>query len=125
MFKRFFVAAGFLAVIFFVPAASAEKMAYDDWGKPVQALEMGTVQKVSYTGTAAATSSTVGGAGTTVVRIVCTTRCYFVAGANPTATSSDNYLPADAVEYITVQSTDKMSFKRVTADGTADVTATK
>ena len=117
---------GLLAfTVFTLLPANAERMAYDDWGKPIQALEMGTVQKVSYTGTAAATSSTVGGAGTTVIRIICTTDCHFVAASNPTATTSDSYLPANTVEYIVLQSADKLSFIRVTADGTAYVTAAK
>jgi len=84
----------------------------------VPALYPSTVQKVSYTDSSAACTNAFGD-DTEVVRIVATTACYVQFAASPTATSSDFYLPADAVEYFNVTPGTKVAAIRVsTTSGT-------
>lgn len=55
------------------------------------------------------TQSSALNARTTVVRLVATTNCHVKFGSNPTATTSDIYLPAGVVEYFKVSASDKVA----------------
>lgn len=81
----------------------------------------GTTQTVTV-GAASAATSNAFGSGIHKLRIVSTTACHFVLGASPTATTSDPYLPADTVEYITVSQGEKIAFIQNSAGGTAYAT---
>jgi hypothetical protein len=86
-------------------------------GERFQAIELSNPQKVSYTGTAAASSAFKN--ATSIVRVIATTDCFILFGADPTATTSSHYLPANAVEYFAVQpdSLWKVSVVRLTSSG--------
>lgn len=73
---------------------------------------------VAYTGTAAATAAI--SAGIEVVRIVTTSDCHYVI--NGTADTNDTYLPAEAVEYISIFQGETISFIQNATGGTAYVT---
>lgn len=81
----------------------------------------GTTQKVTVSDTSAAVSNAFG-SGIHKLRIVSDTDCHFVLGASPTATTSDPYLPADTVEYITVSQGEKIAFLQDSAGGNAYAT---
>lgn len=77
-----------------------------------------TLTPVTVSGTAA--SSAAVAAGINVVRIVSTTDCHYVIDG--TATTNDAYLPAEAVEYISIYEGEQVSFIQNAAGGTAYVT---
>ena len=77
-----------------------------------------TLTPVAVTATAA--NSAAQPAGYEVVRIVSTTDCHYVIDG--TADTNDTYLPAEAVEYISLFEGEQISFIRNAADGTAYVT---
>jgi len=91
-----------------------------DHGGPIQAVGLGTVQVVAYTGTAGVSENTI---GSSLVRVVSTTACHIAFGASPTATTSDAYLPADIPEYFRCARTDKISAIQVSSGGNLNVTA--
>lgn len=62
------------------------------------------------------------GQGIHVIRIVSTTDCHFAIDKTPTATTSDTFLPANVVEYISVHQGEKVAFIQNAAGGTAYVT---
>lgn len=73
--------------------------------KPIQVLRPTTVSKVSISGTAA--SATAIAANVRVARLVSTVDCFY--SVTGTATTSSNYLPANAIEYIHVYEGDTVS----------------
>lgn len=77
-----------------------------------------TLTPVTVSGTAA--SSTALPEGYEVVRIVSTTDCHYVIDG--TATTNDTYLPAEAVEYISLFEGEQISFIQNATGGTAYVT---
>lgn len=81
----------------------------------------GTHQSAAYTGTAGTTTNAVS-AGVKKVRIICTSAAYVKVGVAPTATTSDVYFAADALEYVTVAPGEKVSAVQVSAGGTLHVT---
>ena len=81
----------------------------------------GAVQTISVAATSAAVSNAFG-AQTYQVRLASTVACYYTVEATPVATTSDNYLPANWVEYITVTPGQKIAAIRASADGTMTVT---
>lgn len=87
-----------------------------------QSARNSTTQAVAYTGTAAASTSGVG-AQTYQVRIVANSACHYVFGATPTATTSDPFLPANWVEYVTVTPGQKISAVRAGTDGLVTATS--
>ncbi len=88
-------------------------------GGHVQALRPGTHQNVAYTDTA----GTIGTAlERGIVEIVCTSAAYVKVGANPTATTSDMYVPANMVKCHRVNEGDKVSALQVSDGGTLHVT---
>jgi len=80
-----------------------------------------STQTVTVSATSAATSSGVSD-GIDVARIVSTTACHYVIASSPTATTSDTYLPAGAVEYVSINVGEKIAFIQNAAGGTAYVT---
>jgi hypothetical protein len=82
---------------------------------------LGTVQNVSYTGTAGTIGSGIG-LGVQKVRVLVTTDAYIKIAQSPTATTSDAYLPALEPEYFTVNPGEKVSAIQVAAGGTLNVT---
>lgn len=71
-------------------------------------LRNGTTQAVAYTGTAAA-SATAFGAQTRVIRIVANSACHYAISGAPVAVVTDAFLPANWVEYVTVNPGEKIS----------------
>lgn len=82
---------------------------------------LGTPQKVSYTGTAAAIANAIG-AGVQKVRVYCTTDAYIAIGKDPTATTSHTPLAAKTAEYFTVAEGEKVSAIQDAANGVLHVT---
>lgn len=82
---------------------------------------LGTHQSVPYTGTAGTITDAVA-TGTLKVRVVVTTAAFIKIDNNPTATSSDVYLPADSPEYFTIAAGQKVSAIQVSSGGTLHVT---
>ena len=79
-----------------------------------------TIQNVSYTDTAAASSAF--GTNVTLIRLCATTDCYYLIGANPTATTSNgSFLPAGVVEYVVVVAGEKVSAIRSATSGALNV----
>lgn len=114
-----------LAMGFMVRPPLADTMAYDDRGNPIQALGISTAQKVSYTDTAGTIANVVGSKddGSIVAWVVCTTDCFIVSGAAPTATASSTFLPARVVMFIKLSGgKDKISAIRLNTNGTLHVT---
>ncbi len=86
-------------------------------------LDSVTAQKVTVSGTTAATSTTMG-AGT--VRVVCTTNSHFAMGASGvTATANDAYIGAGVPEYFLAPSSKKMAFIQDSAGGSCFVSSCK
>ncbi len=93
----------------------------DDGGAVIPVLRPGTVQKVIVGATSVATASAFGG-GAEVVRIAPSVDCHFALGASPTATATDHYLPAGALEFISVRAGEKLAFIRAASlDGIVTV----
>jgi hypothetical protein len=76
-------------------------------------------ENVAYTGTAG--QSAAFASGIHAIRICSSTAAYYKIGGNPTATSSDTYLPADEIEYLIVNPGQKISFLQVSTGGTASI----
>jgi hypothetical protein len=72
---------------------------------------LGATVQVSYDASAqsAALNSNAGEGGLTKYRIVASTACHILASADPTATTSHTYLPANVVDYILVPSGHKIA----------------
>ncbi len=81
---------------------------------------LGTHQTVTYTGTAGVITNAMS-AGVHKCRVVCTTAAYIKIGVSPTATTSDPYMPADSVEYFTINEGEKVSAVQVSSNGTLSV----
>lgn len=90
----------------------------DKNAKPIQVLRPTTVSKVSISGTAASATAVAG--GVRVVRLVSTVDCYY--SVEGTATTSSNYLPANAIEYVHVFGGDTVS--TITDGGTGSIFVT-
>ncbi len=79
--------------------------------------EGGLIQMVSYPGlaaqpvdfTAGVTASSAFNASTRIIRVCLDTTAYYKIGTAPTATTSDEMIPANSPEYFAVQSADKIS----------------
>jgi len=86
----------------------------DDSGIPIQgALELGSTTVVAYTGTAATSAALTG----RVLRVVATTACFIKTGSNPTATTSDAYLPANTIQLLKIDDQDKISAIQLSSGG--------
>lgn len=94
-------------------------------GNPVQTFRQGTVDNTCSYSATAAQSAAIGSSGGTpiMVRLCPTTSCYYLVGADPTATAANgSLLPALAVETIEVQAGSKISAIRLSADGILSIT---
>lgn len=97
------------------------RLPLDDNGNAIQANGQGLVQNVSYTGTAGQSAAV--GTGTTLVRLCASTLCWYLLGANPTATTSNgSRLPADAVDFVKIQPGHKISVIRDASSGSLNIT---
>lgn len=104
-------------------ASKAPHMRSSGQGSKFPAIELGTGQKVAYTGTAGTITNAIT-PGVSIVRVVCTSAAYVKIGVNPTATTSDVYVAADSPEYFMVpdEGSIKVSAVQVSAGGTLHVT---
>lgn len=78
-------------------------------------------QAVAYTGTAAA--STAFASQTRQIRIVANSACHYSVGGAPVAVVTDAFLPANWVEYITVNPGEKISAIQAATAGLITATA--
>lgn len=84
-------------------------------------FRIGASQAVAITGTSA--QSVAIGAGVESVRLVSTTDCFVIVGANPTAVADTSmFLPAYTVEYIKLQPGQKIAGIYLIASGTLYIT---
>ena len=85
------------------------------------AAPTGTTQKITTSGTSAATSSAV---ATTprVVRIVATEDCHIAFATSPTATANGPFLPAKQVEYFKITGGHKVAAIQSSTGGSVFVT---
>ncbi len=95
------------------------KLTRSEYGDAVQAVYPGTVQKVTVSGTSAATPNAV---SSSVVRLLSTTDCYFVFGVTPTATANHSLLIANIPEYFTITPGEKVAALQASTGGTLFVT---
>ena len=91
-------------------------LAQDFDAAPIQVLRHGSTETVAYSATAASSSALEKG----VYRVVASSDCHFTLLG--TATTSDAYLPAGAVEFVRVVDDDVISFVQNASAGTAFVT---
>lgn len=59
---------------------------------------------------------------TSIIQLVATQVCFIKMGSNPTATSSDMYIPANTVVRVGVTAGQKLAVIRSSADGTLYIT---
>jgi hypothetical protein len=78
----------------------------DDNGHIMPVVKFGASQAVSYDGSV---QSTAVSANASVIRVVATTDCHILIGANPTATTTSALLPSGVVEYIGIKAGDKIA----------------
>jgi len=76
-------------------------------GIPAVALPPVAEQALSISGTSAQSSAF--GSTTTLIRVTTDSTCSILVGSNPTATTSNLRLSADAVEYFYVKPGDKLA----------------
>jgi hypothetical protein len=81
-----------------------------------------TTQAVAFTGTAAA-SATAFGSQTRQIRVVANSACHYVIAGTPVATVTDAFLPANWVEYLTVNPGEKISAIQAATGGLVTGTA--
>lgn len=81
-----------------------------------------TTQAVAYTGTAAASTNAFG-TQTRQVRIVSNSACHYAIAGTPVAVVTDAFLPANWVEYITVNPGEKISAIQAATGGLVTGTA--
>lgn len=82
-----------------------------------------THQKKAYTGTAGTIDNAIA-EGVEIIRVVLTSAGYIAIGADPTATTSDVYMPANVPEYFVVSpgGTIKVSAVQAASGGDLHVT---
>jgi len=87
-----------------------------------QSARNSTTQAVAYTGTAAASTSAFG-EQTRQIRIVANSACHYVIAGTPVAVTTDPFLPANWVEYVTVNPGEKISAIQAATGGLVTATA--
>lgn len=80
-----------------------------------------TTQAVAYTGTAAASANAFGGQ-TRQIRVVANSACHILVGGAPVAAVTDPFLPANWVEYLTVNPGEKISAIKAATAGLVTTT---
>lgn len=96
------------------------KQPMDDNGRTFPVLFPGTASTVSIASASAQSSAFA--STTKVIEIRASKACYISIAANPTATSSTTYLPADETRYYGVTPGHKIAVIRVSEDGTLYIT---
>lgn len=81
-----------------------------------------TTQVVAYTGTAAASTNAFG-TQTRQIRIVANSACHYAIAGTPVAVVTDAFLPANWVEYVTVNPGEKISAIQAATGGLVTGTA--
>jgi hypothetical protein len=81
-----------------------------------------TTQAVAYTGTAAASTNAFG-TQTRQIRIVANSACHYAIAGTPVAVVTDAFLPANWVEYVTVNPGEKISAIQAATSGLVTATA--
>lgn len=87
-----------------------------------QSARNSTTQAVAYTGTAAASTNAFGGQ-TRQIRIVANSACHYSIAGTPVAVVTDAFLPANWVEYVTVNPGEKISAIQAATGGLVTATA--
>jgi hypothetical protein len=82
----------------------------------------GTTQAVAYTGTAAASANAFG-EQTRKIRIASNSACHYVIAGTPVAVVTDAFLPANTIEYVTVNPGEKISAIQAATAGLVTATA--
>lgn len=93
---------------------------FDDNGHPLPVLGLGTAQEVTVG--AASAQSAAFALGTRVIRVVSTTACRILIASNPTAVATSPLLPANVVEFLKVQSQEKIAVIQESAGGKLSIT---
>ena len=86
-----------------------DNLGKDEDAKTVQAAKNPPVTDQTVTFTTTTQSATFNGK-TKLIRIACASASHYLVGANPTATTSKALLPANTVEYLSVNPGDKIAF---------------
>jgi hypothetical protein len=73
------------------------RLPLDNRGHPIQILKFGEVQSVAFDGTATTIATAV---ESQVVRVVADLACHVLINDNPTAATTDTFLPANTPEYV-------------------------
>lgn len=81
-----------------------------------------TTQTVPYTGTAAASTNAFG-TQTRQIRVVSNSACHILVSGAPTAAATDPFLPANWIEYLTVNPGEKISAVQAATNGLVTATA--
>lgn len=79
-----------------------------------------STEKVTTSATSAQSSAI--SDGIFVIRLVTTVDSHFVIGANPTATTSDAFIPAKTEFYLGIKPTEKVAVRTSTGSGLAFIT---
>lgn len=116
--KKIWISALALVLAAGVAMAAAPRPLEDEYGRLLPVLTPNAPQAVAYTGTAAQSTAIANYA----VRITCTTACFYLIGANPTATSSSHYLSDGGAVDVRVTPGHKISVIQASAAGTAYIT---
>ena len=87
-----------------------------------QSARNSTTQAVAYTGTAAASTNAFG-TQTRQIRVVANSACHYVITGTPVATVTDPFLPANTVEYLSVNPGEKISAIQAATGGLVTATA--
>lgn len=95
------------------------KLPRSEYGDAIQAVYPGTTQTVAISGTSAQTTNAV---DSYVVRLISTSACFIKFGSDPTASSSEAYLPAETAEYFAINPGDKVAVIQSASSGTLYVT---
>lgn len=89
----------------------------------VQSARNSTAQQLAYTGSSSS-ASTAFGAQTRQIRIVATSACHYAIGSAITAAATtDPFLPANWIEYVTVNPGEKIAAIRAGTDGLITATS--
>lgn len=93
-------------------------------GNFLPTIKLGSSQDVTVSGTSAQ-STAIGVSGQTpnrLVRLVSTTACRIITGANPTALSNSTFLPANVVEFSEISPGDKIAVIQESVGGKLNIT---
>jgi hypothetical protein len=112
--KTIRILAALLFALLSVDAFAASKLFISEYGTispnaPQAAVEPAVTDQAAVDFSAGAAQSAAFNTATRIVRLMCDTRCAVKFGSNPTATTANKPLAADAPEYFFVTPGDKVS----------------